>query len=346
MSTKVNVGLIGVGRIGQLHCHHLAHLMPDVKVSAVCDFFADRARDCAAQYGIPVATDDFRTLLDNQDIDAVFVCSSTDTHAEIISAAADAGKHVFSEKPIALDLVSVDRALVAVERAGVKLQVGFNRRFDCNYARVRQALKDGEIGTPHILHIVSRDPSPPPIEYIRISGGIFLDMTIHDFDMARFLIGAEAEELSAIGGVMIDEAIGREGDIDTTIITLRFENGVIGTIDNSRQAVYGYDQRVEVLGSQGCICTANAYPNSAVVSTADTVHRDLPLELTVERYRDAYLAEKQAFVDSILNDTEPPVTGMDGRAPVVMAYAARKSYEEHRPVNLSEIGSRQEKPGG
>ncbi|MBC8264927.1 MAG: inositol 2-dehydrogenase, partial [Anaerolineales bacterium] len=235
------------------------------------------------------------------------------------------------------DLARIDRALEAVDKAGVKLQVGFNRRFDPNFKRVREMVAAGKIGAPHILRITSRDPGPPPIEYIKISGGIFLDMTIHDFDMARYLIGSEVAEIYAAGGVMVDPAIGEAGDIDTAVITLRFDNGVIGTIDNSRKAVYGYDQRVEVFGSEGMVAVSNNTPDTAVHSNAEGVHSSLPLFFFVERYTESYIAEMMAFMECIQQDKAPPVTGIDGRIPVVMGYAAQKSYEENRPVKLSEV---------
>jgi myo-inositol 2-dehydrogenase/D-chiro-inositol 1-dehydrogenase len=271
-------------------------------------------------------------------VDAVLICSSTDTHAQLIEEAAGAGKQIFCEKPIAHDLADIDRALAAADREGVKLMIGFNRRFDPNFARVREVVAAGEIGEPHILRIMSRDPAPPPIEYIKVSGGIFLDMTIHDFDMARFLVGAEVEAVYAAGGVMVDPAIGAAGDIDTAIITLHFENGVLGNIDNSRQAVYGYDQRVEVFGSKGAVSADNDYPNTAVISDAHRIHRDLPLNFFMERYTQSYVNEIKAFVDCVLNDTPPPITGLDGRIPVVMGLAAAKSLAERRLVRLDEVG--------
>ncbi len=337
MSSKVNVGLIGAGRIGRLHAEHLAFRIPDANLLAVSDIILEAAQKCAADLGIPTATQDHRIIMENPDIEAVVVCSSTDTHAQMIEEAAAAGKHIFCEKPIAHDLGEIDRALAAVEEAGVKLQIGFNRRFDPNFRRVRELVATGKIGEPHILRITSRDPAPPPIEYIKVSGGIFLDMTIHDFDMARYLIGSEVEEIYAAGGVMVDPAIGQAGDIDTAVITLRFENGVIGTIDNSRQAVYGYDQRVEVFGSGGMVTVSNNTSDSAVVSDGQSVHGPLPLHFFIERYVDSYIAEMKAFIECIQEDKAPPVTGIDGRVPVVMGYAARKSYEENRPVRLSEI---------
>ncbi|MBM4429638.1 MAG: inositol 2-dehydrogenase [Chloroflexi bacterium] len=336
MSTKVNVGVIGAGRIGKLHAEHLAYRIPDANIITIADIRIEAAERCAADLQIPSAVQDHREIMENPDIEAVVICSSTDTHAQMIEQAAAAGKHIFCEKPIDFDLARIDRALEAVDKAGVKLQVGFNRRFDPNFKRVHEMVAAGKIGTPHILRITSRDPGPPPIEYIKVSGGIFLDMTIHDFDMARYLIGSEVSEIYAAGGVMVDPEIGKAGDIDTAVITLRFENGAIGAIDNSRKAVYGYDQRVEVFGSEGMVAVSNNTPDTAVYSNAGGVHSSLPLFFFVERYTDSYIAEMKAFIECIQQDKTPPVTGMDGRIPVVMGYAARKSYEENRPVRLKE----------
>ncbi len=334
---KLTVGLIGAGRIGRVHAENLSYRIPEVRLAAVSDIFVEAAQRLAADLHIPAAFKDHRRILDDETVDAVVICSSTDTHAQMIQEAAEAGKQIFCEKPIALDLDRIDSALSAVERARVKLQVGFNRRFDPNFSRVQQMVAAGEIGRPHLLRITSRDPQPPPIQYVKVSGGIFLDMTIHDFDMARFLLGSEVEEVFAAGAVLVDPKIGAAGDIDTTIITLRFSNGALGAIDNSRQAVYGYDQRVEVFGSDGMVAVSNNTPDSAVVSNAKGVHGSLPLFFFVERYTESYIAEMKAFVECVLQDKTPPVTGMDGRIPVVMGYAAHKSYAENRPVKLSEV---------
>ncbi len=335
--TTLKIGVIGAGRIGVLHARNLAYRVPRANVAAVADVDEEAAQRCAAQCGAGTAVSDYHALLDDPEIAAVAVCSSTDTHARIIEEAAQAGKHIFCEKPIDHSLEKIDRALAAVEDAGVKLQVGFNRRFDANYRRVRDAVAAGEIGDPHLVHIISRDPAPPPIEYIKVSGGIFLDMTIHDFDMARFLIGAEVDEVFTAAGVMVDPAIGEAGDLDTAVIMLKFANGVIGTIDNSRQAVYGYDQRVEVFGSNGAVSTENNYPNTAIVSGPGRIQRDLPLNFFIERYTESYVTELEAFVDAVLDGQPVPVAGPDGRAPVIIALAARKSYDENRPVRLDEI---------
>jgi myo-inositol 2-dehydrogenase/D-chiro-inositol 1-dehydrogenase len=332
--TKLQVGIIGAGRIGKVHAETLAFRLPESEIVAITDINQDAARALAARCGIPTIAESSDAIFADRRIEAVLICSSTNTHADLIVAAAKAGKHIFCEKPIAHSLDQIDRALAAVDSAGVQLQIGFNRRFDSNFVRVRKAVVDGEIGSPRLLHIISRDPAPPPLDYIRVSGGMFMDMTIHDFDMARFLIGDEVEEIYVAGGVMVDPRIGEAGDLDTAILTLRFRNGVIGTIDNSRQAAYGYDQRVEILGSEGSVSTANCYPNQAVVSNGKTVHRDLPLNFFMERYTESFASELRSFVESVRAKRPTAVTGIDGRIPVVMALAARQSYEERRPVRI------------
>jgi myo-inositol 2-dehydrogenase/D-chiro-inositol 1-dehydrogenase len=336
-TSSLNVGLIGVGRIGRLHAEHLASRVPGARLLAIADVNETAAGECAARHGVPRAVSDYRELLRRDDLQAIVICSPTNTHAQIIEEAAAAGKHVFCEKPIDLNLRRVDQALAAVAGTGVKLQIGFNRRFDANFRRVRQAVQRGQIGDPQRLHIISRDPVPPPIEYVKVSGGMFLDMTIHDFDMARFILDREPTEVYAAAGVLVDPAIGAAGDIDTAVITLAFAHGVIATIDNCRQAVYGYDQRVEVLGSKGAIRTDNNYPNAAVVSDGRTVWRDLPLNVFMERYSESFLTEMRDFVACVLQDKPVPVTGHDARAAVVMALAARRSFDLNRPVAISEV---------
>jgi myo-inositol 2-dehydrogenase/D-chiro-inositol 1-dehydrogenase len=339
MKRAINVGLIGAGRIGRVHAENLAFRVPEANLVAVSDVFVQAAQGLAADLQIPAAYADHRAILESESVEAVLICSSTDTHARFITEAAEAGKQIFCEKPIALDLAQIDAALEAVEQAGVKLMIGFNRRFDPSFRRVQEIVAAGQIGTPQVLRITSRDPKPPPLEYVRVSGGIFLDMMIHDFDMARYLVGSEVETLYAGGAVLVDPGIGEAGDIDTAVVTLHFANGALGVIDNSRQAVYGYDQRVEVFGSAGCATADNNYPNTAMISDARRVYRDLPLNFFMERYVESYVAEIRAFAECVLNDTTPPVTGLDGRVPVVMGYAAKRSLEEARPVNLSEIAA-------
>jgi myo-inositol 2-dehydrogenase / D-chiro-inositol 1-dehydrogenase len=337
MTDRLHLGVIGAGRIGRVHAANLALGIPRATPLVVADVDASAARTCAREVGIPEAVHEVRAVIENATVDAVVICSPTDTHLAIIEAAAEAGKHVFCEKPIASTLEEIDRALVATSRAGVKLQVGFNRRFDASYRRIREAVERGQIGEPHLLHLVSRDPAPPPLDYVARSGGIFFDMTVHDFDMARFLVGAEVEEVFTMAAVRVDPAIGEAGDVDTAVVVLRFENGVIGTIDNSRRAVYGYDQRAEVFGSGGSAASGNQYPNTVVLSTAEAVGRDLPLNFFMERYAESYRAEMAAFVDAVLDDAPVPVGGHDGRMSVVIGMAARRSYDEGRPVRLDEV---------
>lgn len=337
MSAPLNLGLIGAGRIGRVHAQNIQQRIPDARIILVADPNEEAARRCADDFNAKFAVADYHTVLQSPAVEAVIICSATHSHAQIIAEAAAAGKHIFCEKPIDHTLAAIDSALEAVAIAGVKLQVGFNRRFDANYARVRTAVATGEIGQPHLMHIISRDPGPPPAEYIKVSGGMFLDMTIHDFDMARFLMGNEVVEVYAAADVLVDPQIGALGDIDTALITLKFVGGALGVIDNSRQAVYGYDQRVEILGSAGSISTANIYPNAATIATAERIQRDLPLNFFMDRYTESYLVEMRAFVDAVRTDTPVLVSGADGRVPVVMAIAARTSYLENRPVKLSEI---------
>lgn len=338
MAPVLNIGLIGAGRMGSLHAENLAHHLRRTRLYAVTDVLPEAARVCAAENGSCLALSDYREMLADPALDAIVICSGTHTHAEIIRDAAHAGKHIFCEKPIALTLADTDMALAAVQAAGVKLQIGFNRRFDSTMRRAFQARASGEIGVPQLLHIISRDPAPPPIEYIRNSGGIFVDMTIHDFDMARYIVGSEVQEVYARGNVLFHRGIGETGDYDTAVTVLYFENGALGTIENSRQAVYGYDQRLELLGSRGGASVQNHFANHVTISHGQFVQRDLPLNFFLERYVASYLAEMTAFADAVLDDTPVPVTGGDGRMALVLGLAATKSAREHRPVRVDEIG--------
>lgn len=333
----LRIGLIGAGRIGKVHAETIAHSIADAQLVAVADYYKDAVHTLAQQYSIPFATDNALEVIEHPDVDAVLIASSTDTHAPFIIEAARAGKAIFCEKPIAASLGKIDEALTAVDNAGVKLQIGFNRRFDASFRRIKQAIDDGSIGVPQLLHIISRDPSPPPIDYVKVSGGLFFDMTIHDFDMARFLFG-DVEEIYATGANLVDAAIGDAGDIDTALITLKFTSGALGSIDNSRQAVYGYDQRVEAFGSKGSAVNTNLYPDEVTISSGTRVERaSLPLNFFLERYMPSYRGELEAFTAAVLRDEPIPVTGQDGRVPVVMAMAAQQSLKENRPVRLSEV---------
>lgn len=334
---SIKIGVIGAGRIGRLHAEHLTRRVQGAQVAAIADVNLRAAEETAARLGVRSALADYRTLLERADIDAVVICSATDTHAQMIEEAAAAGKQIFCEKPIDFNLARIDRALAAVTQAGVQLQIGFNRRFDPHFQVARQAVADGRIGVPHTLRITSRDPAPPPLEYVRSSGGLFLDMAIHDFDMARFLLADEVVEVYAAGAVLVDPAIGALGDVDTAVTTLRFAGGALGAIDNSRQAIYGYDQRVEVFGSGGSVVVDNPLPHTARLSDRNGTWQTRPHHFFIERYTEAYIAEMQAFVDALRSGTPPPVSGADGRAPVVVALAAQRSCVEGRPVRVSEI---------
>jgi myo-inositol 2-dehydrogenase/D-chiro-inositol 1-dehydrogenase len=338
MGTKsLSVGVIGVGRIGKIHAENLATRIPGARVAAIADVDLDAAEATADRLHVPKITADYHEVLNDPGIEAVAICSSTNLHAQMIIEAAEAGKQIFCEKPIDYDLERIDQALGAVKRARVKLQIGFNRRFDPSFRKVRQMVAEGKVGRPNILRITSRDPAPPPISYVKVSGGIFFDMTIHDFDMARYLIGSEVEELFVAAGVLVDPAIGEAGDVDTAIISLRFANGAIGTIDNSRQAVYGYDQRVEVFGSGGMVAAANNTPDTHSYANQEGVHMAKPLHFFLERYMESFISEMRAFVEAVQEDQQPAVAGIDGRIAVVMGLAAWRSYRENRPVRLKEI---------
>ena len=253
MSKKLRIGVIGAGRIGKLHANNLASRVPNAELAAVSDVYEPAAKELAEKLGVPAYYSDYHKILEDPTIDAVFICSSTDTHSPISMEAAKAGKHIFCEKPIDHDIDKIRPVLEEVKKAGVKYQVGFNRRFDRNFKHVHDVVQAGGIGDVHIVKVTSRDPEAPPLSYVKVSGGIFVDMTIHDFDMVRYLSGSEVEEVSAFGACLVNPEIGQAGDVDTCIITLKFANGALGVIDNSRQAVYGYDQRIEVFGSKGCI---------------------------------------------------------------------------------------------
>ncbi len=336
-ASSVSVAVIGAGRIGKIHAENLAARVPGARLAGVADVHLPAARALADHLGISRATSDYREFLADPRVGAVAICSSTDTHGRIIEEAAAAGKPIFCEKPIDHDLGRIRAALRAVEQAGVALQVGFNRRFDPGFARARALVATGQLGRPHLIRVTSRDPAPPPIEYVRVSGGMFLDMTIHDFDMVRFLSGSEAVEVYAAGAVLVDPAMGEAGDIDTAVITLRLANGAIATIDNSRKAVYGYDQRVEVFGSDGMVVVGNRTPENHVHYSAETVRSAKPLHFFLERYQEAYWEEMRQFVQAVAQGTPPPVSGADGLTPVLMARAASRSLREGRPVRMAEV---------
>ena len=337
MSPRLRMGVIGTGRIGNLHTGNLVRRISNADVIALSD--PDRAalEQTASRFEIAQYVADHTELLANDEIEAVAICSASPTHAQIIKDAAAAGKHIFCEKPIGFELAEIDEALAAVDEAGVKFQVGFNRRFDVNFRRARDRVAAGDVGTPHILRITSRDPEAPPPEYLAGWGGVFKETTIHDFDMARFILESEVIKIYVAGDVLAYPEFAESNDLDTVVITLHFANGAIGIIDNGFQAVYGYDQRLEVYGSKGMVRVENERQDMHEYASAKMVSRAKAPYFFLDRYSDSYRAEMQAFVDCVLNDEPSPVTGLDGRAPIVLAIAAQRSYEDERPVEISAI---------
>ena len=335
----LNIGIIGAGRIGKVHLESISYHVKNATVTAMADpFMNEETEKLIRSYGVSKVTKDYKDILNDKDIDAVLVCSSTDTHAAISIEAINAGKHVFCEKPIDPSIEKIPAVADALkEHPDIKFQVGFNRRFDHNFAAIRKAYDDGKIGEAHILKITSRDPEPPNPAYIKVSGGIFLDMTIHDFDMACFLTDSDVEELYVNSAVLVDPAIGEQGDVDTAIITMKMANGALAVIDNSRKAAYGYDQRAELFGSKGMVATSNDTVSSAVISNADGVTGEKPLFFFLERYMGSFSEEMRQFTEAVINDTEVPVGIHAGLQSVKIGLAARKSVEEHRPVKISEI---------
>ena len=322
--------------MGSVHVRNIVRLVPEADLVAICDIRLEVAQAVADELGIQRVVRDYHELLAESDIEAILIATSTNTHAFIMKDLAVAGKHIFCEKPLALGLEEIDGALDAVAKAGVKLQVGFNRRFDKSFQKVREIVASGEIGRPCILRITDRDPEVPALEFLRVSGGMFLDQTIHDFDMARFQVG-EIEEVYATGGVLIEPELKEFGDIDTNVVTLKFANGAVGAIDNSRQAVYGYDQRLEVLCSNGTAMANNEFENTATMGKlGGFLSAKLP-HFFMQRYAPCYVEEVRQFIECVRDDKPTPINGADGRAAVILGYAAWKSLRENRPVKASEI---------
>ena len=305
---NVKFGVVGCGRIGKLHINNLLNNIDGAEVVAAADPMLDKsgAREWLAERGITNVSTNYMDVVTNPDVDVVMVCSSTDTHCEVSMEAVKAGKDVFCEKPIDYDIEKIKKLLALVEEKGVKFQVGFNRRFDHNHKAVADAVKEGKIGDPHYINVTSRDPEPPPASYVAVSGGIFYDMMIHDFDMVRYLSGSEAVEISAVGSCLVNPNLQEESgipDVDTAVVTMKMANGAIATINNSRQAVYGYDQRVEVFGSKGMAADQNDLNSTATITTVDGAVSEKPKWFFLERYNDAFIEQIKYFIDSIVNDT-------------------------------------------
>ncbi len=331
----MKVGIIGAGRIGKVHLESISRYVKGAEVAAMADpFMSKDTAEYIKSFGVGKITKDYREILADKEIRAVLICSSTDTHAPISIEAIEAGKHVFCEKPVDHDVDNILKVKSALEGKNLKYQVGFNRRFDHNFSAVRRAVKEGKIGALNVLKICSRDPAAPPVNYIKVSGGIFLDMTIHDFDMVRFLSGEEVESVYAMGGVMVDEEIGKAGDIDTAVIVMRLKSGALAVIDNCRRAAYGYDQRAEAFGELGQIAVGNDTSSTAVLSDKDGVTSEKPLYFFLERYMQAYVREISEFIDCVQNDKPVPVGIEDGLQAVKIGIAAKKALKEGREIRL------------
>ena len=334
---KIRIGIVGAGRISNVHAESITYHIPEAEITAVSDVIGENARRLAERFGIKKTSSDWHDVVTDPEVDAVLVCSPTPTHAEITVAALKAGKHVFCEKPVHTSVEKIMEVAKTAEETGKKLQIGFNRRFDHNHRKVQALAWSGALGNIEIIKITSRDPEPPSPEYAASSGGLYIDMMIHDFDMAMFLAGSDVTEVYAAGTSLVDKRIGEAGDVDTAIVTLTFANGALGVIDNSRRAAYGYDQRVEVFGSLGMAADENDGDSTVRVSTAAGVTGDKPTFFFLERYMQSFTDELRQFIRAIREDTEVPVGIRAGLMSVVLAKAAKKSLDEHRPVKISEI---------
>ena len=323
----LNFAVFGAGRIGTIHAGNIAR-RTDARLKYVIDVNAAVATALASRHGATVC--DTATALADTTIGAVLIASSTDTHAELCIAAAKAGKAIFCEKPIDLSLARVDSCLAAVKASKTPMLVGFNRRFDPNFATLRARIAGGEIGAIEQVIITSRDPGLPPLSYLKVSGGLFRDMTIHDFDMARWLLGEEPETIYATASCLVDPGVSVAGDVDSAMIVMRTATGKLCHINNSRRASYGYDQRIEVHGSEGRLMAANVTPSTVELANASSVSADKPLHFFLERYAEAYVREMDAFIAALASHAPMPVSGDDGRRALVLAETALASVQSGR----------------
>jgi myo-inositol 2-dehydrogenase/D-chiro-inositol 1-dehydrogenase len=340
MADRIRIGLIGAGRIGRRHAQTLASLIPNAELAMIADASSDAARESAETVRVEKWTTDPYAVIADESIKAIVIASSTDTHSPFIIAAARAGKDVFCEKPIALDLEATDAALDAVEQAGVRLQIGFQRRYDKGFLRAKKLIEEGAIGKVEAIRDTMRDPAPAPRDYIATCGGLYRDMVIHNFDNVRWLVGSEPTEIFAMGAVLVDSMFADYGDIDTSVVSLRFENGAIGTIDNSRRSSFGYDVRTEIFGAKGAIFVGYSRDTPLLVLSQDGVKSD-HVHWFLERFDDAYIDELRDFIQAIADGRAASVTGLDGRAAMALAYAAEASRRGNRPVELASFARKQ-----
>jgi len=332
---KLKIAVAGLGRIGKIHLNNLLQLT-NVEVIGVMDP-ASEAIEYAKLKGVENTYKKFNELVTIDQLDAIVICTPTNTHANYIETSAKLGIQIFCEKPLDLNIQRVKDVLKVVDKSKVKLMIGFNRRFDNEFRKVKTSINNGEIGNPHIVKITSRDPSPPPVEYIKNSGGLFLDMTIHDFDMARFIVDKEIDEIYVKGEALIDQEIQKVGDIDTAVVLMKYVDSTLAVIDNSRKAAYGYDQRIEVFGSKGMVQANNIKVDNSKLYNQNGIISSLPMDFFLERYMEAYKIEIQDFVDSVINNRGVSVTGIDGLKSLQIGLAAKKSLLENRPVKIIEI---------
>lgn len=327
-----NIALFGAGRIGQVvHAVNIA-AHPQTRLYSVIDPFAENAQKIADKYGCQIQT--VEQAMQDNNIDAVLIASATDTHADLIEQAALAGKAIFCEKPVHLDMERVKACLKTVEAQKIPLFIGFNRRYDPQFKLLKERLEKGEIGKPESLLIISRDPAPPPVEYIKVSGGLFRDMTIHDFDMVRFIMGEEPESIYATGSNIVDPAIGAAGDIDTAFVVMRFPSGAMATISNTRRSGYGYDQRIELHGEKGVLSAKNIYENTVECWTDEGCTYAKPEFFFLQRYEAAYKAEWEHFVDVLNGKAAPATTGYDGQQALYLADMAFESLKTGKEIKL------------
>ena len=340
---EVRIALLGMGRIGKIHFRNISQRLPNAAIVAVADLQYDeqafKKESDPDSYRDIFFTRNPEEAIAYPGVDAVLICTPTSSHADLLTRAAHLGKNIFCEKPMDLSLERSAVLADLVKRKNVKLMLGFNRRFDPDFMQAREHIKEGRIGAVQIIKITSRDPGLPSIEYLKNSGGLFMDMAIHDFDMARYMMNKEVVEVFSKGLVLVDDDVAKVNDIDTALTTLTFEDGTYAVIDNSRKAIYGYDQRLEIFGSGGMIQVENNLHNRNVIHDEKGIHQALPLDFFMDRYAASYYKEIDLFINALINDEPMPVGGDDGLEATRIAIAARMSVDESRPVKLSEIAS-------